>query len=194
MLYYLIGVIMILGLDVSTTRIGYCILNEKKELIANEFMKFKPLPLEDRAEIFYNFLLILKNKFEIKEIFIEQAFTMFGGGKTTAMTMAKLQRFNGMCCFAVRRVFRMNPVSIAANKARGLVGLKIKRGENTKKKVIEWVEKKYPKDFIVEYTNYGNPRPGTDDKADAVVIALAGMESLNEKRNEIDNGKLEKKS
>jgi hypothetical protein len=30
--------------------------------------------------------------------------------------------------------------------------------------------------------------------ADAVVIALAGKELLNEKRNEIDNGKLEKKS
>jgi Holliday junction resolvasome RuvABC endonuclease subunit len=184
---------MILGLDVSTSKIGYCILNEKKELIENEFMKLKPLPLEDRAEIFYNFLLILKNKYKINHVFIEEPFTMFGGGKTTAGTMAKLQRFNGMCCFAVKRVFGMNPESIAANKARKSVGLKIKRGENTKKKVIEWVENSYPKDFIVEYTNYGNPRPGTDDKADAVVIALAGKESLNEKRNEIDNGKLEKK-
>jgi hypothetical protein len=39
---------MILGLDVSTSKIGYCILNEKKELIENEFMKLKPLPLEQR--------------------------------------------------------------------------------------------------------------------------------------------------
>jgi RNase H-fold protein (predicted Holliday junction resolvase) len=29
---------MILGLDVSTSKIGYCILNEKKELIENEFI------------------------------------------------------------------------------------------------------------------------------------------------------------
>ena len=171
---------MILGLDVSTSKIGYCILNEKKELIENEFMKLKPLPLEDRAEIFYLFMITLKNKYEIKEIFIEEPFSMFGGGRTTAGTMAKLQRFNGMCSFAVRRVFMTNPTLISANKARKSVGLKIKRGENTKKKVIEWVEKSYPKDFIVEYTNYGNPRPGTDDKADAVVIALAGMEILNE--------------
>jgi len=185
---------MILGLDVSTSKIGYCILNEKKELIENEFMKLKPLPLEDRAEIFYNFLLILKNKYEINHVFIEEPFSMFGGGRTTAGTMAKLQRFNGMCSFAVRRVFMMNPVLISANKARKAVGLKIKRGENTKKKVIEWVEKEYPKDFIVKLTSYGNPKPGTDDMADAVVIALAGKELLNEKRNEIDNGKLEKKS
>ena len=38
----------------------------------------------------------------------------------------------------------------------------------------------YPNDFVYELTNYGNPKPGTDDKADAVVIALAGMELLND--------------
>ena len=171
---------MILGLDVSTSKIGYSIIDNKKKLIVCDVMKLKPLALEDRAEIFYLFTITLKNKYEIKEVFIEEPFSMFGGGRTTAGTMAKLQRFNGMCSFAVKRVFNQNPVLIPANKARKSVGLKIKRGENTKKKVIEWVEKNYPKDFIVEYTNYGNPRPGTDDKADAVVIALAGMETLNE--------------
>ena len=45
-----------------------------------------------------------------------------------------------------------------------------KRAEKTKLKVIEWVEEKYPKDFIVEYTRHGNPKPGTDDKADAIVV------------------------
>ena len=170
---------MILGLDISTSKIGYCVLDENKKIIANEFMKLKPLQLEDRAEIFYNFLLILKNKYEISDVFIEEPFTMFGGGRTTAGTMAKLQRFNGMCSFAVRRIFKMNPVLIPANKARKTVGLKIKRGENTKKKVIEWVEKEYPKDFIVKLTNYGNPKPGTDDMADAVIIALAGLSEIN---------------
>ena len=154
---------MILGLDLSTSKIGYSIIDNKKKLIVCDVMKLKPLALEDRAEIFYLFMITLKNKYEIKEVFIEEPFSMFG-----------------MCSFAVKRVFKQNPVLIPANKARKSVGLKIKRGENTKKKVIEWVEKSYPKEFIVEYTNYGNPRPGTDDKADAVVIALAGMEILNE--------------
>ena len=86
-----------------------------------------------------------------------------------------------MCSFAVKRVFNQNPILIPANKARKSVGLKIKRGENTKKKVIEWVEINYPKDFIVEYTKFGNPKPGTDDKADSVVIALAGMKTQEDK-------------
>ena len=171
---------MILGLDISTSKIGYCILDNNKKIIVNEFMKLKPLQLEDRAEIFYEFLSVLNKKHNIEHVFIEEPFTMFGGGRTTAGTMAKLQRFNGMCSFAVRRIFKINPELIPANKARKSVGLKIKRGEDTKKKIIEWVETKYPKDFVYELTSYGNPKPGTDDKADAVVIALAGMELLNE--------------
>ena len=174
---------MILGLDISTSKIGYSIIDYSTNLLECQVIKLKPLPLEDRAEIFYAILKEVKKKYRIKEIFIEEPFSMFGGGRTTAKTMSKLQRFNGMCSFAVRRIFKVNPTLIPANKARGLVGLKIKRGEDTKRKIIEWVEKKYPKDFIVEFTNYGNPRPGTDDKADSVVIALAGLELKNENNN-----------
>ena len=174
---------MILGLDISTSKIGYSIIDYSTNLLECQVIKLKPLPLEDRAEIFYAILKEVKKKYRIKEIFIEEPFSMFGGGRTTAKTMSKLQRFNGMCSFAVRRIFKVNPTLIPANKARGLVGLKIKRGEDTKRKIIEWVEKKYPKDFIVEFTSYGNPRPGTDDKADSVVIALAGLELKNENNN-----------
>ena len=52
---------MILGLDISTSKIGYCILDKNKKIIANEFMKLKPLQLEDRAEIFYEFLSVINN-------------------------------------------------------------------------------------------------------------------------------------
>ena len=100
---------------------------------------------------------------------------MFSGGKTTAATMSKLQRFNGMVCYMVYKLFGYEAELIAANKARGAVGLKVKRGENTKKKVIQWVKEKYPKDFVFEMTRHGNPKPGTDDKADAVIVALAGL-------------------
>ena len=74
-----------------------------------------------------------------------------------------------------RKLINVQPALIAANRARSINGIKIKRGENTKKKVIEWVAAKYPKDFLVELTRYGNPKSGTDDMADAVVVALAGL-------------------
>ena len=170
---------IILGLDISSSRIGYCLINEKEELLLVDEIKLKSSQsLEERADIFKDTMKIIKEHSEIEYVFIEQPFIAFSGGKTTAATMAKLQRFNGMCSYVVHDLFGHTPTLIQANKARGLVGLKIKRGSKTKLKVIEWVSEKYPKKFIVEYTRHGNPKPGTDDKADAMVIANAGLKTI----------------
>ena len=171
---------IILGLDISSSRIGYCLINENEDLLLVDEIKLKSSqPLEERADIFKKTMEIIKEHSEVNHVFIEQPFMAFSGGKTTAATMAKLQRFNGMCSYVVHSLFGSPATLLQANKARGLVDLKIKRGENTKLKVIEWVQEKYPTSFLVEYTRHGNPKPGTDDKADAVVIANAGLKSLN---------------
>ena len=166
----------ILGLDVSTSRVGMTILSTNADLIECHVVKLNSKDaLEDRCFQIERHLQNNYTKYNIKDIYIEAPFVMFSGGKTTAMTMAKLQRFNGMVSWMVRNLYGTCAVPIAANKARGLVGLSIKRGEKTKLKVIEWVQKEYPSNFIVEYTRHGNPKPGTDDKADSVVIARAGL-------------------
>ena len=170
---------IILGLDISSSRIGYCLINENEDLLLVDEIKLKPSQsLEERADIFKSTMKIIKEHSEVEYVFIEQPFIAFSGGKTTAATMAKLQRFNGMCSYVVHDLFSHTPTLIQANKARGLVGLKIKRGSKTKLKVIEWVSEKYPKEFIVEYTRHGNPKPGTDDKADAIIIANAGLKTI----------------
>ena len=167
---------VLLGLDVSTSRIGISIIDYNSNLLECQFVKLNSKDeLEIRCDQIKKYLQTNYNKYYIKEIYIESPFVMFSGGKTTAMTMAKLQRFNGMVSYMVRELYGVIAAPIAANKARGLVGLKIKRGENTKLKVIEWVQSQYPNDFVVEYTKFGNPKPGTDDKADSVVIARAGL-------------------
>ena len=170
---------IILGLDISSSRIGFCLINEKEELLLVDEIKLKSsMSLEDRADIFKQKMQIIKEHSEVDYVFIEQPFMAFSGGKTTAATMAKLQRFNGMCSYVVHSLFGSPATLLQTNKARGLVGLKIKRGDNTKLKIIEWVSEKYQQEFIVEYTRHGNPKPGTDDKADAVVIALAGLKNI----------------
>ena len=173
---------IILGLDISSSRIGYCLINEDEELLLVDEIKLKSSQsLEERADIFKKEMECIKRSLQQQEVdyvFIEQPFMAFSGGKTTAATMAKLQRFNGMCSYVVHSLFGSPATLIQANKARGLVDLKIKRGENTKLKVIEWVQEKYPTEFLVEYTRHGNPKPGTDDKADAVVIANAGLKTI----------------
>ena len=173
---------IILGLDISSSRIGYCLINENEDLLLVDEIKLKSSQsLEERADIFKKEMECIKRSLQQEEVdyvFIEQPFMAFSGGKTTAATMAKLQRFNGMCSYVVHDLFGSPAILLQANKARGLVDLKIKRGDNTKLKVIEWVSDKYPKEFIVEYTRHGNPKPGTDDKADSIVVANAGLKTI----------------
>ena len=166
---------MILGIDVSTSKIGYCVLDENQNLLEVHFKKLKQDTLEQKASDFFcDEMQAIKRKYRITEIRIEEPFTMFSGGRTTAGTMSKLQRFNGMICILAYRCFRLVPTLVSSRSARSKCGIKIKRGEDTKKKIIEWVEQKYPKQFIVEYTRHGNPKPGTDDMADSIVVALSG--------------------
>ena len=169
---------VILGLDVSTSKVGLSIIDPDHKLVDSQAIKLNnKISLESRCSELEDVLLYYKNsiEYEIVNVYVEQPFMMFSGGKTTAMTMSKLQRFNGMVCYMIKKLFGYEAELIAANKARGTVGLKIKRGENTKQKVIEWVKQKYPKEFVFELTRHGNPKPGTDDKADAVIVGLAGL-------------------
>ncbi len=166
---------MILGIDVSTSKIGFCVIDDKQNLLEVHFKKLKQDTLEQKAsEFFCNEMHDIKRKYKIKEIRIEEPFSMFSGGRTTAGTMSKLQRFNGMISILSYRCFKLIPTLVPSRSARSKCGIKIKRGEDTKKKIIEWVEQKYPKQFIVEYTRHGNPKPGTDDMADSIVVALSG--------------------
>tara|TARA_Y100000034_G_scaffold60861_1_gene73965 strand:- start:1681 stop:2184 length:504 start_codon:yes stop_codon:yes gene_type:complete len=165
---------MILGIDVSTSKIGYCVVDEQQNLIEVNFKKLKEDTLEDKAyEFFHKELTRIKSTYKITHVCIEEPFTMFSGGKTTAGTMSKLQRFNGMISVLSYICFDIVPTLVPSRSARSKCGIKIKRGENTKLKVIEWVSAKFPKDFVVELTRHGNPKPGTDDMADSIVVALS---------------------
>ena len=61
---------------------------------------------------------------------------------------------------------------IAATSARKLAGVGVKRGENAKEKVLEFILDKYPQ-ITIKYTKHGNPKPGMYDMCDSIIIALA---------------------
>ncbi len=170
---------MILGVDVSTTKIGLAVLDKDKKLVYVAVVKCKKDdPLEQRAhDIFNKELDDIKNKYEITHIRVEEPFALFRGGKTTANTMSKLQRFNGMISILLYKKFEMLPIMVGVKPARKCCGIKIARGADIKKTVIDWVSNVYPDDFKYELTPKGNPKPGTDDKADAIVIAYSYFHS-----------------
>lgn len=165
---------MIMGLDVSTSRIGWAIIDEDQNLIDSDFFKTdNKESLEERASDFeFKVLKPLKAKYQISEVRIEEPFSMFSGGKTTAKTMSSLQRFNGMVSLLTHQQFGNPPILIAPISARAACGIKVPRGTKAKEVVLKWVEEKFD-NFIMEYTKSGNPKPGLDDEADAIVVALS---------------------
>ena len=165
---------MILGLDVSTSRIGWAIINDKQELIDSNFYKTdKKKGLEERAlDLKENVLDPIMALHDITEIRIEEPFMMFSGGKTTARTMSSLQRFNGMVSLIAHQLLGKPPTLVGATTARSRCGIKVPRGTKAKQVVLMWCASQYD-NFIMDYTRHGNPKPGLDDEADAIVVALS---------------------
>ena len=168
---------MILGLDISSSKIGIAIVDDDKSIIHLNLIKYKKAPLEDKAVMFSDELSVLKREYNIEHIFIEEPVSIYAVGKTTAHVIATLQRFNGMCSLACRNVFGQNAELIGSRQARKLADIAVPgrtKSKEVKKIIIKEMSKRYQEMFPLEYTRHGNYKPGTDDKADALVIALAG--------------------
>ena len=165
---------MILGLDVSTSRIGWAIFNDKGDYVDSDFFKTNAKTgLEERASDFENKVIKpLFSKYSITDVRIEEPFSMFSGGKTTAKTMSSLQRFNGMISLVAFQHLGKAPELIGATSARSKCGIKVPRGTKAKEVVLKWVSENI-NGFIMEYTVQGNPKPGLDDEADAIIVAMS---------------------
>ena len=169
---------MILGLDISTSITGFCILDGEGEIIRatvwdtrnkNKFGSFF-----EKIQFVKEGLQEIKAQYPIQKVYIEKPFMFFGSGGSTAKTMAALQKFNGTVSWICYEIFGQEPTYFTAQQARKLNEIKIQKGEDTKRQILKWVLDKCP-DFSVEYTHKGNPRPKYFDIADAIVIAKAGL-------------------
>ena len=173
---------MILGLDISTSITGATIIQDGK--IVDSFYwdtrnKNKFSSLYDKAHHIRIKLLLLKTKYNITKIFIEQSLHTFRSGFSSAQTLSTLSRFNGIVSWFCYDIFNKKPEMIAATTARKQAGIAIKRGDNAKQKVLQFIIDKYP-DIEIQYTKHGNPKPGTLDMCDSIIIALAGDKIVRE--------------
>ncbi|MCW3977301.1 MAG: hypothetical protein NWE77_05150 [Candidatus Bathyarchaeota archaeon] len=176
---------MILGIDVSTSITGFAIIDNEGKIIASE-----ACDLRKHKDFFSKCLAIREHILDlcdkhcaiingtgIEHIYIEQPFTFFNSGGSSGKTMAALQRFNGVVSWMVYECFEIEPRYLGATQARKMVGIKVPRGEKAKKVVMEHLLSTEP-DFKIEYTTKGNPKPQEYDRADALVIARAGLQDI----------------
>jgi len=177
---------MILGLDVSTSITGFCIVDAGGEVIRSgawDFRNKNKFKSEfEKAAFLKEQLYQIKVQYPIEKVYIEKPFMFFKSGGSTAKTMAVLQRFNGIVSWIANEVFSKEPLYLTSAQARKLLGIKTTRGQKAKKEVIKWLLDNVP-NFSVEYTKFGNPKPKYFDIADAIVVAKAALAELNERKN-----------
>ena len=177
---------MILGLDISTSCTGCCILEESGKLIDMGAIQLSKKKCVYSKAIFTRSVLaeILK-KHKIEKIYIEENLQSFRSGFSSAKTLSTLARFNGIVSFISFETFNLIPVHINVNAARKSLGIKIIRkkdgGKPTKEQVLSWSKKNVDFTWPEKILKSG-PRKGQKvidpicfDMADAYVIGLAGM-------------------
>lgn len=179
---------MILGIDISTSITGFAVVGDGQLLHYSSIDLRKHKGVFNKANIIKNFIEDLyenyqldqedtggwgQSKHPIQHIYIEQPLHMFMRGKSSAKTLSTLMTFNGIVSWLIYELFEIEPQYISASSARKKAGIRIPRGQKAKEVVLRHLVDNEPA-FHVEYTKFGNPKPESYDRADAIVIAKAG--------------------
>ncbi len=169
---------MILGLDISTSITGATVIDDDGKVVYCESWDTRnkkkfPTLFEKSDFIKEKLLNEIEDQFHISHVYVEQSLQSFRSGFSSAQTLSTLARINGIVSWISYKLFDVIPEYIPATSARKLCGLKIPRGSNTKEQVLKFVLDNCPT-FDIQYTKFGNPKPGSYDRADSVIIAKAG--------------------
>tara|TARA_R100000008_G_scaffold82123_1_gene66033 strand:- start:581 stop:1123 length:543 start_codon:yes stop_codon:yes gene_type:complete len=168
---------MILGLDVSTSITGATLLDDNGNIILCEAWdtrnKNRYEDLFAKADQIRFQLWKMGQYHNIEKIYIEQSLQSFRSGFSSAQTLSTLSRFNGIVSWLCYRTLKIKPEYIAATSARKTCGIKVAKGKKAKEVVLKYLLDN-EQSFSIEYTKHGNPKPGSYDQADSIVIARAG--------------------
>jgi Holliday junction resolvasome RuvABC endonuclease subunit len=178
---------LILGLDISTSCTGWCLLNTEGTFVAAGYIPLSSHKCMFRkAEESERAIEKLVSQNKITRIGIEQNLQSFRSGFSSAHTLSSLSRFNGIVSYIVFKKTGIFPEFINVNSARKHAGIKVirksKGGAPVKEQVFDWAKKEIENSKYLwpEKTLKSGPRkgqtimhPGCYDIADALVIAIA---------------------
>jgi len=173
----------VFSLDVSTSIIGLCILDNKKNILLLDHIDLKKekdfWKKCDKARIE---IVKISKKYKIDAVAIEESLSKFSRGKSSAGTLILLARFNAVISYICREILNLDPIYIGASDARRLCGIKIQQtqkcGKTAKEQTFEhmstndlrhikWPRKTKSKAIIPKVKDF------CYDQCDAFVIAKA---------------------
>jgi Holliday junction resolvasome RuvABC endonuclease subunit len=177
---------MILGLDISTSCTGVCILNSEGEPI--HFSRVDLVKIEnffEKVKKVKSHILNLMMQYPIKKIAVEDYLTSFARGRSSSSTLFKLAKFNGIIQWVCYNDLNIQAYPINVNNARKINNITVisqkKTSEHTKDQVLRQVKEIIGESYIfpTKILKSGD-RKGEEviekcayDMADAFVIAKA---------------------
>jgi hypothetical protein len=174
---------MILGLDISSTKTGVCVLDYDGNLKYINYILTKTTTKAEKEkfqDIYDKTKYIL---FQLEELFtmfpgitricIEEPLSKFAPGKSQIHTLKVLFEINYAISYELYRLYNIKPIHINPMTARSVNKIKIKKGEDAKNIVFDFVKSKY-KEFDKICGDYSKTNAWVD-AADSAVIALSAL-------------------
>ena len=134
----------LLGLDVSTTFVGVCLLDLERpidELNASHVVHLDHLEFKgkhgsstwakaDHVRERFGAFKLGPDFAGLERVYVEAALMRFTPGMSSMQAIASLLRFNGIVSYLVHDVFGVEPTHITVGEARKLCGLKMQQKKN----------------------------------------------------------------
>ena len=164
----------ILGLDISTTCVGYAFTKDKKILDMGFIDIKKEKTPKEKVQKVLEFLNNISYINNIEKINVEDNLSGFAGGRTSQQVIIKLAKFNAILCFMLEnfdfKVHNINPMTARKN----VFGKARVKGKKAKDFVKEEVEKMYSTSKWCKTTTRGNWDKRNIDMYDGLVMSLYG--------------------
>ena len=163
---------VILGLDASTTCVGYAFTEDKKILDMGFIDIKKEKTPKDKVQKVLEKLNESSYINEVTDINIEDNLSGFAGGRTSQQVIIKLAKFNAILCFMLEnfefKVHSINPMTARKN----VFGKARVKGKKAKQFVQEEIEKMYNTSKWCKETSRGNWDKRNIDMYDGLVMSL----------------------
>lgn len=178
---------MILGLDVSTSTVGYCVLDQNtKRFDRGRVVSIHAIDLTKEKE-FWSKVDELERRLSciradhgtMDAVIVEEPLMRFAAGMSSASTISTLMRFNGITCHLVRKTFGVDPTMLSAATARKACGVRLlsrSKAGSQKDQVFNHMCAADLKDVVWPRKRGGNVVDWAKDATDAYVIATGHIE------------------
>ena len=161
-----------LGLDISSTVVGYCVSISKEKVIHAGYIDVrKETSIKEKAHKVANELD--KLHFDPYKIIVEDTLSGFGGGRTSQQTIVKLSKCNAVISYVIEALYEMDVDHVNVSTLRKAVfGRSREQGKDSKTFVREQLENLIDLSEFIVYNSRKNYDKRNYDMLDATVASL----------------------